>query len=155
MAGVKGRSGRRPTSAVLKLVHGTARADRINPNAPRGGPALTSAHCPPHFNATQRERWAWVVENAAPGLLKLTDLAVVAEFVAALCEWEEANQKVRQYGMLLKGRNGLVFVNPLLKEEHKLAARLMRASAEIGFSPAARERVSADAPTDGNPFDDI
>jgi P27 family predicted phage terminase small subunit len=65
----------------------------------------------------------------------------------------EAAQKVTQHGMLIKAPNtGVPMQSPYLTIKNKQALIMLKAAAELGFSPVSRSSVSVDRESSGNPF---
>src|SRR5688572_19246152 len=128
MSGVAGRSGRKRGPALLKVIHGTARADRINPNAPRPKRDLGLADAPAFLPAGAAEFWNQCIREAPRGLLKSTDSMVVAEYCIALFEYERITRMLTASGPMLRVggelneqtgqvEGGRAVVNPLLREQ--------------------------------------
>jgi P27 family predicted phage terminase small subunit len=133
-------SGRRRKPTKLKLVEG--RHYRLNQREPV--PEGDLIVVPSHFDVRQREVWDAVLANAPSGLLKRLDAGVLACWVVALCLHEEAVQKLQLSPKIIKSPNGLPVQSPWLQILNKQAALLVRLAGELGFSPAARARVSVD-----------
>lgn len=150
MAGTRA-SGRRPKPTQLKLVEG--RHYRLNRQEPVPPGNLSDA--PAHFDTRQREVWDTVIANAPLGLLKRLDAGVLACWVAAFCLHEEAVQKLQSSPKIIKSPNGLPVQSPWLQVLNKQASLLVRLAAELGFSPAARARVSVEEVDSYDPADEF
>lgn len=89
--------------------------------------------------------WAFAITNAPYGLLKQLDRSVLAIWVVAEDLHREAAEKVAQYGLLTKSPNaGLPLQSPYLAILNKQAQIMLKAGAELGFSPSSRTRVQVD-----------
>lgn len=53
----------------------------------------------------------------------------------------QAVANIQQYGVLVKGKDGLPVANPLLKVQKDAAATMLRFAETLGLTPAARIRV--------------
>jgi P27 family predicted phage terminase small subunit len=97
---------------------------------------------PEWMTDSQREGWAWAITNAPHGLLKQLDRSILAIWVVAEDLHREAAEKIAQYGLLTKSPNaGLPLQSPYLAILNKQAQIMLKAGAELGFSPASRTRV--------------
>ncbi len=123
----------------------------LNRREPKPAGELYAA--PGWMSAAQREGWAYAITNAPAGLLKLLDRSVLAIWVVAEDIHREAAEKVAQYGLLTKSPNaGLPLQSPYLAILNKQAQIMLKAGAELGFSPSSRSRVQVlPDPRDG-PF---
>lgn len=102
----------------------------------------------------QKRGWAYAMEHAPPGLLKRLDQSVLSVWVCAESIHADAAQKVAQLGSLLKAKNGTPYQNPYLAIMNKQAQLMMKAAAELGFTPSSRSRVRIDKqkPDASDPF---
>lgn len=132
--------GRKPTPTALKLIAGNPGKRALNAHEPQPRADLTQA---PHW-LTDRQRTTWqdVVELAPPGLLKDIDASVFTVWVVAYDLYQEASDRLSQTGMLIKAPNtGVPMQSPYLAIVNKQAQIMMKAAAEMGFTPASRSRV--------------
>lgn len=91
----------------------------------------------------QQAVWRDGLASAPPGLLKRLDASVYAVWVNAFVIYQEAVQKVSDYGLLTKTPKTRDWMqNPYLAIVNKQAAIMMKAAAEMGFTPSSRSRVS-------------
>lgn len=132
-------AGRKPKPTQLKVVQGTFRKDRANAREPKPSGDLTSA--PVHFSDTQRELWDYAIANAPKGLLKMLDLSVLEIWVTACVFHREAAQKVATTGQIIKSPSGYPVMNPYMANMNKQAQIMLKAAAEMGFTPASRSRI--------------
>jgi P27 family predicted phage terminase small subunit len=94
---------------------------------------------------TQREGWHYAITNAPHGLLKHLDRSMPAIWVAAEDLHREAAEKITQYGLLTRSPHaGLPLQSPYLAILNKQAQIMLKAGAELGFSPSSRSRVQVD-----------
>lgn len=131
---------RKPTQ--LKIVQGTARKDRSNPHEPKPKGNVTTDSCPEWFSDTQREHWARIMRDAPAGMVKHLDQDTLISFIVAADAHREATLGLRKTGMLVKGSTHNVVPSPFVAIQVKQAALMLRAAAELGFTPSSRSRVS-------------
>ncbi len=93
---------------------------------------------PAWFDAERRAQWEYALRQAPAGLLCGTDREALAIWVVACVEHAHAVQEVRSLGQVMKTKVGNAIQNPFLPIVNRQALIMMRAGAEMGFSPAAR-----------------
>jgi P27 family predicted phage terminase small subunit len=135
--------GRPPKPTLIKQAQGNPGKRPLNMREPQPEGELYGA--PKWLSETQREGWAFAITNAPPGLLKELDRSVLAIWVVAEDLHREAAEKIALYGMLTKSPNaGLPLQSPYLAILNKQAQIMLKAGAELGFSPASRTRVQVE-----------
>jgi P27 family predicted phage terminase small subunit len=143
--------GRRPKPTALRELEGNPGKRPLNQHEPQPAGELFAA--PEWMSESQREGWAWAITNAPHGLLKQLDRSMLAIWVVAEDLHREAAEKIAQYGLLTKSPNaGLPLQSPYLAILNKQAQIMIKAGAELGFSPASRTRVQVSPSLDSNPF---
>lgn len=115
-------------------------------DVPEGHGALWAP--PDWFNDAQRAQWDYALEHAPAGLLTGTDREVLAIWCVAAIEHAAAVVEVRRLGQVVKTRDGNAIQNPFLGIVNRQAFIMLRAGAEMGFSPAARTALGRD-PAEG------
>jgi P27 family predicted phage terminase small subunit len=132
--------GRRPKPTALKELEGNPGKRPLNQHEPKPRGDLFAA--PEWMSDTQREGWAYAITNSPYGLLKQLDRSILAIWVVAEDLHREAAEKISQFGLLTKSPNaGLPLQSPYLAILNKQAQLMLKAGAELGFSPASRTRV--------------
>lgn len=135
--------GRRPKPTHLKRLQGNPGKRALNEAEPVPEGDLYAA--PEWMSDAQRESWAYAITHAPYGLLKQLDASVLAIWVVAEDLHRQAAEKVTQYGLLTKSPNaGLPLQSPYLAILNKQAQIMLKAGAELGFSPASRTRVQVE-----------
>lgn len=143
-----------PVPTYLKVLNGNPGKRPLNKNEPQ--PAGNLVEPPDHLSDEQKECWRYAIENAPSGLMKLLDQSVLETWVVAQVLHRKANDQVSKYGMIVKTPGGAWIQNPYLCILNKQAIIMMRAAAEMGFTPASRTRVQIEPPKKGsNPFEDL
>lgn len=136
-----GKRGPKTQPLMLKELHGNPGDHALPTDVPEGVGALWAP--PDWFDELQRAQWDYALENAPPGLLTGTDREVLAIWCVAAVEHARAAQEVRKRGQVVKTRDGNVIQNPFLPIVNRQALIMMRAGAEMGFSPSARMSLGA------------
>ena len=135
----------------LKVLRGNPGKRRIYPEPmPVQGEAPPE---PPDFlSGYAREEWQRVViELYRLRLLTVLDINVLAAYCQSYGRWrtaEEALAKMAEKdattsGILIKGINGGLVQNPLLKAASQAVKSMVEYASEFGLSPLARGRIAA------------
>lgn len=150
--------GRKPKPTYLRVLDGNAGKRAINPNEPQPVGELPAHEPPPWMNDAQKEGWRYAMKHAPPGMLKRLDQSILTVWVVAEERHADAAQQVSRLGSLLKAKGtGSPYQNPFLAIMNKQASIMMKAAAELGFTPSSRSRVKVEPPKpgQGNPFGDL
>jgi P27 family predicted phage terminase small subunit len=98
--------------------------------------------CPAELCPAAREEWDRIVgDGITKGVLSTFDRGVLAIFCTSLSLTFEAAQMVQKHGTMVKSPNGFPQQSPYLSHYNKQVEIVLRAGAELGFSPAARSRI--------------
>ena len=131
--------GRRPKPTHLKLVTGTLRKHR-QPNAePR--PEGDLLHCPDWFTESQRQGWTYAIASAPRGLLKRIDRGLLVVYVVAEDEVYHCSLKISEVGLVVVSKQRGAVTNPFVRIRRMAMLTMLRAAAELGFTPASRSRI--------------
>jgi P27 family predicted phage terminase small subunit len=139
-------SGPRPSPTALKVLRGTARADRLNPNEPKLEPAPDSFDTPPaelkgddHATA----EWSRVVP-----ILRRVGLVSEVERSAliAMCrEWARylrALKEIATGGSVIESEKGPI-VSPHVAVADKALTHCLKLWVELGLTPSGRSKMTA------------
>ncbi|WP_372836781.1 phage terminase small subunit P27 family [Puniceibacterium confluentis] len=148
----------KPTN--IKILTGTARSHRINPDEPK--PEVATPDAPEHLTDAARAEWDRVVVDLVT-LRILTDLdrGPLAAYCQAYGRWSAAETALARMaakdavtdGLIIRTKSGNLIQNPLVGAANKAMADMVRYAAEFGLTPSARTRVSGlDAAAAPNPF---
>ena len=137
-------SGRRrgqgkPTA--LKILAGTARASRIDPNEPQ--PNIKLAAPPKHLSDEAKKEWRRIGKKLLRlGIVSEIDYAALGLYCENWSRWIEAELAMQKYGLMLV-KDKFPTVSPYLKIANDAMAGMLRVLVEFGMTPSARTRVSA------------
>lgn len=136
--------GRKPTPTKLKLLTGNPGKRPINEREPVHPVKIPAA--PAHLDEVAKKEWRRITKRlAAVGLVAEVDLATIAGYCQVWSRWIDAEEKVRQFGLVMKGENGF-YQSPYLPIANKCLEMLMKYSTLFGFDPSSRSRVKAIPP---------
>jgi P27 family predicted phage terminase small subunit len=141
----------RPVPFQVRLLRGNPGK---RPMRPEPRPAI-EPKCPdpPAFLSpyAQDEWWRVAPELHVLGLLTSVDVACLAAYCAAYATWREAAEALEKsaardeqwHGLLIKGVDGNVRRNPLVKIAADAAEDMLRFAGEFALTPVARSRLAA------------
>ncbi len=150
----------KPTN--LKLLSGTARSHRLNPNEPK--PEIAQPEPPEHLTDAASEEWARiVVELVTLRILTHLDRGALAAYCQAYGRWSAAETALARMaardavtdGLIIKTKSGNLIQNPLVGAANKAMADMVRYAAEFGLTPSARTRVAGMSDAGPNPFAEL
>lgn len=147
----------------LKILTGTARSHRLNPQEPK--PELATPDAPGHLTEAARKEWdRVVVDLVALGILTNLDRGALAAYCQAWGRWSAAETALARMaerdastdGLIIRTKSGNLIQNPLVGAANKAMADMVRYAAEFGLTPSARTRVAGLDMTAGpNPFAEL
>jgi len=140
--------GRKRKPTALKVLEGTFRKDRANLNEPK--PAGDLLKAPAHFNKKQQAVWDYAIDNAPKGLLKKIDLSTLEIWCVACVFYREAADAVEKHGQVCVAPSGYQQTNPYMTNMNRQAQVMLKAAAEMGFTPASRGKVSMSEEVEDN-----
>lgn len=125
----------------LKVVTGNPGKRPFNGREPKPVGALKEP--PTWMSAEQKAGWAYAIQHAPDGLLKRLDRSVLTAWVIAEDLHRRATKHLRK-GLTTKTPNGMVVQSPFLQIVNRQALVMLKAAAELGFTPASRSRIEID-----------
>lgn len=142
--------GRKPKPTHLRLLDGNPGRQPFNKKEPKPHGDLRTP--PDWFNADEIAGWEYAISHAPRGMLKRIDRAALVTFVVAENLHAQATQAVHKFGMVTRSPvKNEPMQNPYLSIVNRQAQLMLKASAELGFTPSSRSRVSV---PDGPPPED-
>lgn len=119
-------------------------------------PELAIPDCPPELSPAAQREWARLVAPLGPlRVLTHLDRAALAAYCAAYALWAESTEAIQKYGAMVKSPTGFPIQSPYVSIANRQAEIMMRVSAELGFTPASRGRISVAAEPERTLFDDL
>ena len=138
--------GRKPKPTWLKVIGGNPGRRPLNYAEPKPEGDLSVP--PDWLTPSQRSVWEKAIADAPPGLLRRVDESVFLVWVVAKDLHQSATEKIAQSGTIVRMPNSNMAVqSPWVAVLNKQAQIMLKASAEMGFTPSSRARVSLDAPS--------
>lgn len=133
--------GRKPKPAALHELHGNP--SKLNMKT-RREPAAPGdlAVAPDWMTEEQKAAWRYAVANAPLGILRAADRGALAVWVVAEDTHRRASTALGSSGLLVRNGDGPAEANPLIHIAHKQALVMIKAAAELGFTPVARARLA-------------
>ena len=133
--------GAKPKPTHLKIVAGNPGKRLLNKREPK--PVGNLKEPPEWMTESQKVIWLKAIRSAPAGLLKELDESVLSVWVVAADYHREASHRVARFGMMTKTpRTGEPVQNPYLAVVNKQAQIMLKAAAEMGFTPSSRSRVA-------------
>ena len=132
--------GAKPKPTHLKLIEGNPGKRKLNRNEPKPQGDLCDA--PDWLTDEQKAGWTYAISNAPAGLMKRLDRAALTAFVVAEDMHRQASVAVGKFGLITKSPSkGEPMQNPYLPIINRQAQIMLKAAAELGFTPSSRSRV--------------
>ncbi|MCF8533032.1 MAG: P27 family phage terminase small subunit [Reyranella sp.] len=144
--------GRKPRPNHLKLLENNPGKRRINKGEPK--PAGDLFEPPADLPAEAVPFWNQAIADAPAGLLKRLDMRVLVVWTVAAWLHSIAVAKVARVAILIQSRDGNIYQNPALAIVNRQAQIMIKAAAEMGFTPSSRSRINADPNAGGGKEDE-
>ena len=154
------KTGRKPKPTALHELHGTGHSTRLKERANEPVVSGSIGDPPAHLSADQKADWIYAVAHAPAGVTGAIDRWALEVFIVACDHHRIANvqqQKIDQdnamplltqtsaildkAGKQIGGGN--IMQSPYLGIMSQAGQRMLKAAAELGFTPAARPRLES------------
>lgn len=133
--------GRKPKPTLLKDLHGSQEPRNKDEPVPE---VELGDEPPEHFDAEMRQVWFDALRDAPPGLLKSIDSSALEVWCTARVLHRRALKQQARHGLVIPAPNTrLPIQSPYIPIINRQALIMLRAAAELGFSPTSRPRASA------------
>lgn len=144
----------KPLPTALKVFKNTARKDQLNEFEPM--PDSDKIIPPNNLSDIARENWDLVVEQLTlAGIMTNLDNQALALYCEAYARWTEANDKIREHGMVIKAPSGYPVQSPYLSISNKAFEQMRAMLSEFGMTPSSRSRIKAEPKKIVNQFDNF
>ena len=143
--------GQKPQPTMLDELHGRP-GKQAKRALPEPKPVGNLDVAPDWLTEAQREWWDYVLRHAPPCMLKRLDRGALVTWIVAEDLHRQATIAQSKVGLLVASpKQGVDMQSPYLAIINKQAVIMLRAAAELGFSPTSRPRIFM-SPTDGAPL---
>ena len=148
-------SGPSPTPTALKILKGNPGRRPLNDKEPKPKAAIPT--CPSHLCPVGKREWKRITkELSILGLITKIDRAALSGYCTAWAKYVEASIGIRKTGYLVKSKNGVPYINPLVTVQNKAMEQMKGFLIEFGMTPSSRSRISiSEQKEEENPFDNI
>ncbi|WP_047305231.1 phage terminase small subunit P27 family [Pseudomonas fluorescens] len=141
MAGVAGRSGRRPKPTAQKVLAGNPGKRKLNTDEPDFS-LVTNVDPPEWLCSYATQVWEMLVpELLRAKVLALTDMHNVEAFCSAYGNWRRAQESVISHGIVVSGATGGPVKNPALTAANEAMRQMVTFGSMLGLDPASRTRI--------------
>lgn len=142
-----GLRGPAPKPRALKLIEGKYCENKREPE-----PAMVMPKCPSHLDKLAKREW----KRLAPILMRMrvlteADGIILGNLCTAYSTMIQAQEAVRQKGLVTKTESGFIMQNPFLKVANTAMEQVYKYAREFGLSPSSRTRIQMDIETLNTP----
>lgn len=147
--------GRKPLPTPIRALGGNAGKRPLPTAEPRAATHLPPA--PSHLSKPAKAEWKRIGrELVTLGLVSKIDRALLASYCSAWGRLVDAEEKLVQFGSVIKTPSGMLVQSPYLQIVNKAIEQLAKLGPEFGMSPSSRTRVSASQPeADADEFEEM
>lgn len=140
---------RKPTN--LKILQGTYRPDRANPNEPK--PDICIPDAPEFLSDRALQEWQRIAPALAEmGLLSQLDKMALAAYCSAVARLWQAEEQLKIEGVTVTNERGRRIKNPLVDVANAASKQISLFASQFGMSPSTRSGVSVKTPEKENPL---
>jgi P27 family predicted phage terminase small subunit len=134
--------GPKPTPTQLKILRGNPGRRPLNDQEPQ--PATADVAPPDWLHGDAAAEWARLAPMLKRlGLLTEIDGRALASYCQTWARWREAETKIEEFGMVIKGRGGYPIISPFVAVANRAMGQMKAFLIEFGMTPSARSRVHA------------
>jgi P27 family predicted phage terminase small subunit len=118
-------------------------AKKVKPVSPIAIPVPPEAFPPPATLPSEvHEVWRAVVSDlGGANHMRPSFIPAITAYCEAVYVHAQASANIQQFGILVKGQNGVPIANPLLRVQKDASATMLRYAETLGLTPAARIRL--------------
>ena len=138
-------AGARPKPTIIKIAEGNPGRRPLNQNEPH--PKVADLSEPPgYFGKSQKEIWRRYVAGCPAGLITVVDVGLLEAYCLAYALMRKAGAMVEKEGETVTAPSGYVQASPWVSMGRQARAEVKQLSAELGFSPSSRSKVTLTEP---------
>lgn len=136
--------GRKPNPTALKVLRGNPGRRPLNMREP-APPRVVDLAPPVELKGAAAAEWTRTApELQRLGLLTTIDRQALIAYCVTWARWLEAEDQIREHGMVLKGRKGAPILSPYVGIAARTMQQLKVWLEQFGMTPSARSRVKTD-----------
>lgn len=136
--------GRKPAPTALKVLRGNPGRRPLNKAEP-APPRVVDLAPPPELAGAAAVEWARIAPKLQRvGLLTEIDVQALIAYCMTWARWLEAENNVRDHGMVLAGKRGAPVLNPYVAIAARAQQQLRVWLESFGMTPSSRTRVKTD-----------
>jgi len=135
--------GRKPRPLALHIINGNPSKLNIEKKlANEIKPKPIAPKCPKWLNEEAKKEWNRVApELKRLGLLTVLDRAALEMYCVCYSRFLDAEQKIKETGLIVKDRRGSVKKNPYVTIASSYSKLLISICVEFGMTPSSRGRM--------------
>lgn len=138
-----------PLPTNLKVLRGTAQPCRLNDKEPK--PPMADIVMPGGLTKEEQQHWQQIAGHLQEaGVLTVMDVQALKLYCRIYAKWHESNEKLDEYGPVIKTKAGHPALSPYFKISQKYLDQLLTILREFGMTPSSRTKIhaSSDKPDD-------
>ena len=141
MAGVAGRSGRKPKPVERKVAAGNPGKRALNKDAPQFE-GIVNVDPPEWLQGAGRDLWLHLAPLlCAQQVLQATDIQNLEFYCAAYGRFREAERHIAQHGITVEGAQGGLVKNPAATIINEATRQMATFGSLLGLDPSSRQRL--------------
>jgi len=135
------KTGTRRKPTALKVLQGTYRKDRVNPDEPKINPGIPEP--PDHLGEVALAEWARITDELYQvGIIAKKDMSVLAAYCQAFEDWVLSSEDCTEKGMTIETTNGNIIQNPAWGVKCRARDAMVKYATEFGMTPSSLSKVS-------------
>ena len=137
------KPGTKPQPTKLKMLRGNPGKRPLNKSEPDYGVEMPEP--PAHLSEEALAQWDLVAPQLnAVGMLAKLDGTAMEMYCVAYGNWVHAQEKIRQFGPLIKHKSGALQQSPYMQMANKSFEQMRQMIAEFGMTPSSRSGLIAE-----------
>ncbi len=106
-------------------------------------PASDLPIAPAHLSDEAKAEWDRTGQQLLElGLITTIDRPALAAYCAAWARWVDAEQRLVEFGVVIKSPKGFLVQSPYLSIANRAMEQMMKVLVEFGMTPSSRTRVT-------------
>ena len=145
---------KKPTA--LSIIQGNPGKRSLNKNEPK--PKAGAPRCPVSLSEEAKKHWRIIVKQlAAAKIMTKLDSDALALYCEAYARWNDANQHLQKFGIVVKSPQGWPIQSPYLSISNRAFDQMKSMLGEFGMTPASRTKITTvdDNSKGGDPWSEV